>query len=158
MIAGTYILSGVLLAITAGMFQAGILTAITQTICWTVIFFFASAGASSAYLTVSEIFPLEVRAKAIAVFFAIAQCFGALGPVIYGALIGDGTHTTPLFLGYLLGAAVMIVGGLVAAFLGVNAEGKSLEELAMPLGAREAAASRRPVTRAEGVAQPRMLP
>jgi MFS family permease len=156
MIAGTYILSGVLLAITAVMFQAGILTAITQTICWTVIFFFASAGASSAYLTVSEIFPLEVRAKAIAVFFAIAQCFGALGPVIYGALIGTGKHTTPLFLGYLLGAAIMVLGGLVAAFLGVNAEQKSLEDLAMPLAAREAAAARRPGTRAEGVAQPRM--
>ena len=80
MIAGTYILSGVLLAITAFLFQAGVLTAITQTIAWCVIFFFASAGASAAYLTVSEIFPLEVRAKAIAVFFAIAQCFGALGP------------------------------------------------------------------------------
>ena len=61
-----------------------------QTIAWCVIFYFASAGASAAYLTVSEIFPLEVRAKAIAVFFAIAQCFGALGPVVYGALIGDG--------------------------------------------------------------------
>jgi MFS family permease len=158
MISGTYILSGVLLAITAFLFQAGALTAITQTICWTVIFFFASAGASSAYLTVSEIFPLEVRAKAIAVFFAIAQCFGALGPVIYGALIGDGKHTTPLFLGYLLGAAVMVVGGLIAAFLGVNAERKSLEELALPLGAREAMAvpPRRPVTRAEGAAQPRV--
>jgi MFS family permease len=154
MIAGTYILSGVLLAITAVLFQAGALTAVTQTICWTVIFFFASAGASSAYLTVSEIFPLEVRAKAIAVFFAIAQCFGALGPVIYGALIGSGKHTTPLFLGYLLGAVVMIFGGVIAAFLGVNAERKSLEELALPLGAREAMATRRPPTRAEGVAQP----
>src|SRR4029453_3652541 len=68
------------------------------------------------YLTVSEIFPLEVRAKAIAVFFAIAQCFGALGPVIYGALIGDGTQPIKLFLGYLLGPAVMIAGGLVAWF------------------------------------------
>ena len=81
MIAGTYILSGVLLAITAFLFKAGVLNAVTQTIAWCVIFFFASAGASAAYLTVSEIFPLEVRAKAIAVFFAIAQCFGALGPV-----------------------------------------------------------------------------
>ena len=93
MISGTYILSGVLLAITAFLFKADALTAITQTIAWCLIFFFASAGASSAYLTVSEIFPQEVRAKAIAVFFAIAQCFGALGPVIYGALIGDGEQT-----------------------------------------------------------------
>jgi MFS family permease len=153
MIAGTYILSGVLLAITAVMFQAGILNAITQTICWTVIFFFASAGASAAYLTVSEIFPLEVRAKAIAVFFAIAQCFGALGPVIYGALIGTGKHTTPLFLGYLLGAAVMGAGGLIAAFLGVNAEGKSLEDVAMPLSA----VGRTGTTRVEGAAQPRLI-
>jgi MFS family permease len=156
MISGTYILSGVLLAITAVMFQAGILNAITATICWSVIFFFASAGASSAYLTVSEIFPLEVRAKAIAVFFAIAQCFGALGPVIYGALIGTGKHTTPLFLGYLLGAVVMIFGGVIAAILGVDAERKSLEDVALPLAAREAMAGRHPATRAEGVASPRM--
>jgi MFS family permease len=154
MIAGTYILSGVLLAITAVLFQAGVLNAITQTICWTVIFFFASSGASAAYLTVSEIFPLEVRAKAIAVFFAIAQCFGALGPVIYGALIGDGTDRGPLFGGYLLGAAVMIVGGVIAAKLGVDAEGKSLEDVASPLAARRAE-GRRPVARAEGSAQPR---
>jgi MFS family permease len=150
MIAGTYILSGVLLAVTAVLFKVGVLNAITQTICWTVIFFFASSGASAAYLTVSEIFPQEVRAKAIAVFFAIAQCFGALGPVIYGALIGKGESRGPLFYGYLLGAAVMIVGGLVAAFLGVNAEGKSLEDVALPLSAR-----RTGTTRVEGAAQPR---
>jgi MFS family permease len=147
MISGTYILSGVLLAITAFLFKADVLTAVTQTIAWCLIFFFASAGASSAYLTVSEIFPQEVRAKAIAVFFAIAQCFGALGPVIYGALIGEGEDRAPLFGGYLLGAGVMIVGGLVAAFLGVSAEGKSLEDVATPL------AMRRPGTRAEGAAR-----
>jgi len=149
MISGTYILSGVLLAISAFLFYAGALTAITQTICWCVIFFFASAGASSAYLTVSEIFPLEVRAKAIAVFFAIAQCFGALGPVIYGALIGDGSEPLLLFLGYLLGAAVMIAGGLVARFFAVDAERKSLEDIAVPL-----AATRRIRTRAEGAGSP----
>ena len=147
MISGTYILSGVLLAITAFLFQADALNAVTQTIAWCLIFFFASAGASSAYLTVSEIFPQEVRAKAIAVFFAIAQCFGALGPVIYGALIGEGEHRGPLFVGYLLGAGVMIIGGLVAAFLGVSAEGKSLEDVATPLSMR------RPGTRAEGAAR-----
>jgi MFS family permease len=149
MIAGTYIVSGVLLAITAFLFNAGVLTATTQTIAWGVIFFFASAGASSAYLTVSEIFPLEVRAKAIAVFFSIAQCFGALGPVIYGFLIGDGSDPHKLFLGYLLGAGVMVVGGVVAAFLGVAAEGKSLEDIATPFAAR------RPGARAEGSARPR---
>ena len=135
MITGTYLLSGLLLAVSAVLFNAGMLNAITQTIAWCVIFYFASAGASAAYLTVSEIFPLEVRAKAIAVFFAIAQCFGALGPVIYGALIGDGSQPFLLFLGYLLGAAVMMAGGLVAWFLAVDAEGKSLEDIATPLAA-----------------------
>jgi MFS family permease len=148
MISGTYIIAGVLLTISAFLFKAGVLTATTQTIAWCLIFFFASAGASSAYLTVSEIFPQEVRAKAIAVFFALAQCFGALGPLIYGSLIDqDDPQPGPLFAGYLLGAGVMIVGGLVAAFLGVSAEGKSLEDVATPL------ALRRPGTRAEGAAR-----
>jgi MFS family permease len=147
MISGTYILSGALLAVTAFLFKADVLTATTQTIAWCLIFFFASAGASAAYLTVSEIFPQEVRAKAIAVFFAIAQCFGALGPVIYGALIGEGEDRGPLFGGYLLGAGVMVVGGVVAAVLGVAAEGRSLEDVATPL------AMRRPGTRAEGAAR-----
>ncbi|WP_328360218.1 MFS transporter [Mycobacterium sp. NBC_00419] len=154
MISGTYIMSGVLLAISAVLFNAGLLNALTQTIAWCVIFYFASAGASSAYLTVSEIFPLEVRAKAIAVFFAIAQCFGALGPVIYGALIGDGSQPFKLFLGYLLGAAIMIGGGLVAWFLAVDAEGRSLEDIATPLSAAGAAA-RRGSVRAEGAQLPR---
>jgi MFS family permease len=152
MISGTYLLSGVLLAITAWLFYMHALNATTQTIAWCVIFFFASAGASSAYLTVSEIFPLEVRAKAIAVFFAIAQCFGALGPVIYGHLIGDGSQPGRLFVGYLLGAGVMILGGIVAAVLGINAEGKSLEEIADPLSS---ARRRTGMTRAEGAARPR---
>ena len=145
MISGTYLLSGVLLAITALMFDAGWLDAVTQTIAWCVIFFFASAGASSAYLTVSELFPLEVRAQAIAVFFAIAQCFGALGPALYGALIGDGSNPRDLTSGYLLGAGVMLVGGVVALLLCVPAERKSLEEIALPLSAVR--------LRAEGVAQ-----
>ena len=137
MIAGTYLLSGILLAISAVLFYAGVLNAITQTIAWCIIFYFASAGASAAYLTVSEIFPLEVRAKAIAVFFAIAQCFGALGPVFYGALIGDAPKppTGHLFIGYLVGAAVMIAGGLVEVFLGVDAENQALEDVATPLSA-----------------------
>jgi MFS family permease len=135
MISGTYILSGVLLAITAVMFNAGILNATTQTIAWCVIFFFASAGASAAYLTVSEIFPLEVRSKAIALFFAIAQCFGAIGPIFYGHLIGKGTDPGKLFVGYLIGAGVMVAGGLVEVFLGVAAEQKSLEDIASPLSA-----------------------
>jgi hypothetical protein len=94
-----------------------------------------------------------VRAKAIVVFFAIAQCFGALGPVVYGALIGDGSNPFNLFLGYLLGAGVMIVGGLVTLAFGVDAEGKSLEDVATPLSAR-----RRGTTRAEGAAMPASRP
>jgi MFS family permease len=151
MISGTYIGSGVLLAITAYLFHLGALNATTQTIAWCVIFFFASAGASAAYLTVSEIFPMEVRAKAIAVFFAIAQGFGALGPVIYGHLIGNGEDPNKLFIGYLLGAAVMVFGGVIEIALGISAEGKSLEDIAMPLAARRAGS-----TRVEGSAQPRL--
>jgi AraC-like DNA-binding protein len=116
MIAGTYFLAGGLLAVSAFLFKAGLLNATTETLCWCVIFFFASAGASAAYLTVSEIFPVEVRAKAIAVFFAVAQCFGTLGPWLYGRLIGDGSDHFQLFLGYMLGALVMIVGAVVEAF------------------------------------------
>ncbi|MEA2346462.1 MAG: hypothetical protein QOG62_249 [Thermoleophilaceae bacterium] len=150
MISGTYLLSGVLLALTALLFDAGVLTATTQTIAWCVIFFFASAGASAAYLTVSEIFPLEIRAQAIAVFFAIAQCFGALGPVFYGWLIGDGSNPHQLFIGYLIGAGVMIVGGVVELVLGVDAEGRSLEDVARPLSAVR--------LRVEGAAEPPPAP
>jgi MFS family permease len=135
MISSTYILSGVLLAVTAFLFKAGTLTATTQTIAWSVIFFVASAGASAAYLTVSEIFPVEIRAQAIAVFFAIAQCFGAFGPWFYGRLIGDGSNHGALTLGYLIGAGVMGLGGLVEIFLGVAAERRSLEDVATPLSA-----------------------
>jgi MFS family permease len=135
MISGTYLVSGVLLAVSAVLFQAGALDAVTQTACWCVIFFFASAGASSAYLTVSEIFPVEVRAKAIAVFFAIAQSFGAFGPWLYGLLIANGQDHTRLFIGYLIGAGVMALGGIVEIFLGVDAEQQSLEDVASPLSA-----------------------
>jgi MFS family permease len=141
MIAGTYLLSGLLLLATSVAFRAGALNATTQTLCWGVIFFFASAGASAAYLTVSEIFPVEVRAKAIAVFFAIAQSFGAFGPWFYGQLIGsaDNPDHTKLFYGYLIGSIVMLVGGVAAAFLGIDAEGRSLEEVATPISAARAA-------------------
>ncbi len=135
MIAGTYILSGTLLVVSALLFNAHVLNAVSQTACWCVIFFFASAGASAAYLTVSEIFPVEVRAKAIAVFFAIAQCFGAMGPWLYGMLIGNGQDPFKLFVGYLIGAGVMIVGGIVEIILGVAAERRPLEDIASPLSA-----------------------
>ena len=133
MISGTYIVSGVLLIISAILFKQGTFDATTQTIAWSVIFFFASAGASAGYLTASEVFPLEVRAQAIAVFFAIAQCFGFLGTHLYGHLIGTGKDPNELFWGYILGAGLMIFGGIVAAVLAVNAEGKSLEDVAAPL-------------------------
>jgi MFS family permease len=132
MISGTYLVSGVLLATTAVMFERGMLTALTQTICWCVIFFLASAGASAAYLTVSEIFPMELRAQAIAVFFAIAQCFGALGPTIYGGFVASG-KPSELMIGYLIGAGVMVIGAIAEILFGVKAERTSLEDVASPL-------------------------
>jgi MFS family permease len=133
MISGTYLLSGAMLLIVSFLFKDGDLNATTQTLAWAVIFFFASAGASAGYLTASEVFPLEVRAKAIAVFFAIAQCFGAFGSAWYGHLIGTGSDRNTLFVGYVVGAVAMMLGGLAAVFFAVDAEGKSLEEVARPL-------------------------
>jgi MFS family permease len=112
------------------------LTAQTQTIAWMVIFFIASAAASSAYLTVSEIFPLEIRAFAIAIFYAIGTLAGGVGaPVLFGWMIGTGSRST-LLTGYLVGAALMIIGGLTEAWLGVAAERRSLESVAAPLSSR----------------------
>lgn len=133
MILLTYGISGVVLAVSAVLFNAGTLNATTQTAFWCVSFFFASAGASSAYLTVSEIFPLEMRSQAISYFFALAQGTGALAPVIYGALIGDASSRGPLTVGYFIGAGLMIVGGIVAFFFGVDAERQSLESVTEPL-------------------------
>jgi len=133
MISGTYVISGAILAFSAWLFAAGILSAAGQTFIWIVIFFFASAGASAGYLTVSEIFPIEIRAEALAVFFAIAQIVGAIGPAFYGALIGNGSNRANLAIGYLVGGGIMILGGVIEAVLGINAEGKSLEAVAPPL-------------------------
>jgi MFS family permease len=134
MISQTYIVAGLLLLASGLIFRAGGFTAATQTLAWCVIFFFASAGASAGYLTVSEIFPMEVRAKAIAVFFAIAQGCGSLAPLFYASLI-DQDHPDPgaLFVGFLTGAAVMVVGGVVARHLAVDAENTPLEDVARPL-------------------------
>jgi MFS family permease len=133
MIAFTYIVSGVLLAGSGYLFQQGTLSAAHQTLAWTVIFFFASAAASSAYLTVSETFPLEIRALAIAVFYAVGTGVGGMaGPWLFGALIDTGSRTS-LFGGYLLGAVLMVAAGLIAAFFAVRAERKPLEEVARPL-------------------------
>ena len=141
MIAGTYILSGVLLAVAG--FSLGSLTAITLTLFGAVIFFFASAGASSAYLTASEVFPMETRALCIAFFYAIGTAAGGItGPLLFGALIEDASGSkdiTGIALGYYLGAVLMVAGGLVEVFLGVKAEGQSLEDIAMPLTAQDAA-------------------
>jgi len=135
MIAGCYITSGVLLAVMAALFNAGSLTVTTQVIAWVVIFFFASAGASAAYLTVSEIFPMETRAMAIAFFYAVGTGIGgAIGPVLYGHLI-DADHPGKLAVGFVIAAVLMVGGGIVEALLGVNAEQKPLEEVAEPLSA-----------------------
>ncbi len=133
MIGGSYTLAAVVLFISGWLFKADMLTAGTHTALWCLSFFFASAGASAGYLTVSEIFPLEVRGQAISYFFSIAQCFGAIGPLIFGVLIGEGTDRVPLFWGYVLASAIMLFGGLVAFKFGVDAEGKALEDIAPPL-------------------------
>jgi MFS family permease len=135
MIAGTYILSGVLLIITGVLFDNGTLTATTQTVAWCVIFFFASAGASAAYLTVSEIFPMETRAMAIAFFYATGTIIGGFGgPLLFGALIESG-KPSQIFVGYLIGAIVMIIGGVIQATMGVEAAQRDLEDIAPPLSA-----------------------
>jgi len=133
MIALTYIVSGVLLTVSGYLFEQGTLNAAQQTLAWTIIFFFASAAASAAYLTVSETFPLEIRALAIAFFYAVGTGIGGMaGPWLFGALIDTGSRTS-LFGGYLLGAALMIAAGLIAAFFAVAAERKPLEQVARPL-------------------------
>lgn len=141
MILLSYGLSGVLLLVSAFFFRAGVLNATTQTAFWCVTFFFASAGASSAYLTVSEIFPLELRAQAISFFFAISQgAGGVVAPFLFGHLIGGQNNPhpdrVPLFWGYVIGAVIMMIGGAVGWFLGVNAERQSLENVAPPISAR----------------------
>jgi MFS family permease len=133
MIAFTYATSGVLLAATGWLFAAELISAETQTICWMVIFFFASAAASSAYLTVSETFPLEIRALAIACFYAVGTAVGGVvGPWLFGVLIDTGSRTS-VFGGYLLGAALMVAAGAVQWRWGVAAERKPLEAVARPL-------------------------
>jgi len=137
MIAATYAISGVLLAITGFLFANGVLSATGQTVAWMVTFFFASAAASSAYLTVSETFPLEVRALAIAFFYAIGTGIGGVaGPWLFGMLIDTGSRASVLG-GYLFGAALMIAAALVAGRWAVAAERKPLESVARPLAARD---------------------
>ncbi|WP_433888015.1 MFS transporter [Streptomyces sp. CA-111067] len=137
MISSTYILSGLLLFGTAYLFNRGSLDATTMTACWCVVLFFASAGASSAYLTVSEIFPMETRAMAIAFFYAIGTAAGGItGPLVFSDLTKSGVvgDTVEAFV---IGASLMCAAGLVAAFLAVKAEGRSLEDIASPLSSAE---------------------
>ncbi|GAB3457162.1 MFS transporter [Streptomonospora sediminis] len=139
MIAGTYIGSGLLLVGTGMLFQAGVLTAVTVTMCWSVVFFFASAGASSAYLTVSEIFPMETRPQAIALFYSVGTALGGiLGPGLFGRLVESGEVSQVAF-GYFLGAGLMIAAGAVHWIIGLEVARRSLEDIADPL-------SKKPIT------------
>ncbi|WP_407561774.1 MFS transporter [Streptomyces sp. 184] len=142
MISGTYLSSGLLLFGTAWLFEGGHLSATTLTACWCVVLFFASAGASSAYLTVSEIFPMETRAMAIAFFYAIGTAAGGIsGPLIFSELTKSG-NVGDTALAFRIGASLMTVAGLVAALFAVKAEQRSLESIARPLSEVPAAGDR----------------
>jgi MFS family permease len=139
MISGCYFISGALMMVTGYLFVQEVLSATTQTLLWSIIFFFASAAASAAYLTVSEVFPMEVRAMAIAFFYAIGTSIGGItGPIIFGQLIEAGGREN-IFIAYIIGAGFMIGAAIVEVILGVRAEGKSLESVARPLTAIEEA-------------------
>jgi MFS family permease len=133
MIAGTFSVSGILLLVTAWLFGTGVLNATTQTLAWVVIFFFASAAASSAYLTASEIFPLETRALAIACFYAVGTAIGgSASPALFGWLIQSGSAWY-VSLGYALAALLLLVAAAAEWAFGIDAEQKSLESIADPL-------------------------
>jgi MFS family permease len=135
MIAGTYILSGVLLLVAGYLFDQHHLNARTLTLCWSLVFFFASAGVSAAYLTVSEIFPMETRALAIALFYAVGTGVGGvIGPQLFGRLVPTG-KASDVFVALAIGSALMIVGGLAEIAFGVKAERRGLERIARPLSA-----------------------
>ncbi len=135
MITATYALAGLMMIGVGLLFVAGALSATTQTAAWTGIFFFASAAASSAYLTVGETFPLEVRAVAISIFYALGTLLGGVaGPALFGVLIESGSRTEILW-GYVLAGVLMLGAAVVEAFLGVDAERRSLETVAPPLSA-----------------------
>lgn len=137
MIATTYALSGLLLLVTAWLFVNGILDVVQQTIAWSVVFFFASAAASSAYLVVGESFPLEVRALAIALFYALGTALGGIsGPLVFGALLETGERSS-IAWGYVFGASLMIGAAIVELWLGHASERKPLEEVARPLSATD---------------------
>jgi MFS family permease len=137
MITLTYVMSGLLLILTGVLFNNGTLDATTLTLAWCVVFFFASAGTSAAYLTVSEIFPMETRAMAIAFFYAVGTGIGGIvGPLLFGKFIDAGKDMVAV--GYYIGAGLMIAAGIVEIFLGVEAAQRSLEDVAEPLTAQDA--------------------
>ncbi|MCW5744980.1 MAG: MFS transporter [Alphaproteobacteria bacterium] len=133
MITATYALSGLLLTVTGLMFQQGMLGSVGLTAAWTIIFFFASAAASAAYLTVSESFPLEVRAIAIAIFYSFGTALGGVGgPALFGVLIDTGSRTEVMW-GYAFGGVLMLIAAAVEAAIGIRSERRPLEEVARPL-------------------------
>jgi MFS family permease len=139
MIAGCYLTSGALLALSGYLFHQDVLSGVTLTAIWSVMFFFASSAASAAYLTVSEVFPMEIRAMAIALFYAIATGLGGItGPIIFGQLIGTGDRSDLLF-GFGIAATLMVGAAIAELVLGVRAEQRSLEDVAAPLTAIEKA-------------------
>ncbi len=138
MISGTYFVSSAIVAALGLLMIGGGLTAVTFIIVVGIAFFFASAGASSAYLTVSEVFPMETRALAIAFFYAVGTAAGGIvGPLLFGQLIGTG-EASLVAIGFFIGAAAMALGGLAEVFFGIRAERASLENIAKPLTAAEA--------------------
>jgi MFS family permease len=153
MISSTYLISGLLLFVTAYLFDRGSLSAGTLTACWCAVLFFASAGASSAYLTVSEVFPMETRSMSIAFFYALGTAAGGIsGPLLFADLTGTG-KVADTVLAFQIGATLMCAAGLVAAFLAVRAERRSLEDIAKPLAAAASAVRRSPVRSEPGSRQ-----
>jgi MFS family permease len=139
MIIATYATSGVLLAVTGFLFKENLLTPTTQSIAWSVVFFIASCAASAAYLTVSEIFPLELRAVAISLFYAAGTLVGGVAaPAIFGHLIQSGSRAE-IFWGYVAAMVLMLGAAGAEAVWGVKAERQSLEDIATPLSSRAAA-------------------
>jgi MFS family permease len=137
MITLSYVVSAILLIATAWAFQAEVFDATTLTIAWSIVFFFASAGASAAYLTVSEIFPMETRSMAIALFYAVGTGLGGIiGPLLFGRLVDTGQVGSVAF-GYYLGAGLMLGAGVTEWFVGVDAENEQLENIAAPLSAAQ---------------------
>src|SRR5699024_4206284 len=137
MICGTSLLAGALLWFTSWLFNAGLLSAVTLTACWCVTLFFASAGASSAYLTVSEIFPLETMALAIAFFYAIGTATGGItGPLLFANMVetGDPFNTA---IAFSIGALLMLIAGVIALFIRLDEERRSLESIAAPLSSKK---------------------